>query len=606
MTDAPTSDVSDPARASDSVDWDEEVEQAGVQKTRELFVSLGKAIRAHQLYDENNPVYQRFVSRLRDGLNELWEILDRLVVQVEENRLTWMGEEVYRSENRSDSLAFLFYKDGVREIAFDPGIEDEELVRLLDLLQRARNLQPESDDLVTVLWEEDLDHFDYYHVDVDMLTQPVEVPAPGEGADREGMQQVLEGEVGGIGEDAGDRATAGLATEEAAVGEDAGAGPGASTTPVDTEDFNPALYSLNPEELEQLRRELDEEMSRDLRRSVLAALFDRLEEPERPDRQSRILEILRTLLPNFLSRGVLRPAAAVLHELDSLRQAEGVLDAERRKEVDRILDTISGEEAVGEFVRAIQDGSIGSDARGLGTVLQFLRPRALEPFLSAAETEDDPKVKKVLRESVHELGERHPGRVVALMDGDAPLVVAGAARLAAAVGVEGAASRLRRLLQHDDPHVRLAAVDAAVSLRASSAASALVEALDDPDRNVRVAAARALGTLAYSPAASRFRELLTGKEMREADVSEMIAFFESYGELSDPEAVPLLDKLLNGKSFLGRREPEDIRAAAALALGRLETPEARQALNRAREQEEPVVRSAVNRALRGEDRDDDR
>ena len=83
-----------------------------------------------------------------------------------------------------------------------------------------------------------------------------------------------------------------------------------------TEDFNPTLYSLDPKELEKLRQELREEMNRDLRRSVLAALFDRLEEPEHRERQSEILGIFQTLLPNFLSRGGLRPAAAVPHELE--------------------------------------------------------------------------------------------------------------------------------------------------------------------------------------------------------------------------------------------------------------------------------------------------
>jgi hypothetical protein len=41
---------------------------------------------------------------------------------------------------------------------------------------------------------------------------------------------------------------------------------------------------------------------------VLSALFDRLEEPEYPERQSEIVVIFRKLIPNFLSRGAV-PAA---------------------------------------------------------------------------------------------------------------------------------------------------------------------------------------------------------------------------------------------------------------------------------------------------------
>jgi len=62
--------------------------------------------------------------------------------------------------------------------------------------------------------------------------------------------------------------------------------------------------------------------------------------------------------------------------------------------------------------------------------------------------------------------------------------------------------------------------------------------------------------------------------------------------------VPLLDGFLNGSGFLGRKESEDVRACAALALGRVGTAEAERALEAAQNQEEPVVRSAVSRALR--------
>ncbi len=46
-----------------------------------------------------------------------------------------------------------------------------------------------------------------------------------------------------------------------------------------------------------------------------------------------------------------------------------------------------------------------------------------------------------------------------------------------------------------------------------------------------IAAARAAARLRYRPAAPRFRTLLTSKEMRAADITEKIAFFEGYAVL---------------------------------------------------------------------------
>jgi HEAT repeat protein len=149
--------------------------------------------------------------------------------------------------------------------------------------------------------------------------------------------------------------------------------------------------------------------------------------------------------------------------------------------------------------------------------------------------------------------------------------------------------------------VRLAAVEAAVELKASTAAGALQALLGDADRQVRIAAARGLGRLKYRPAAGRFRDVVMGKDIRNADISEKIAYFESYGELAGDAALELMDKLLNGKGFLGRKEPPEIRACAALALGKIGTDPARRSLQAATGEEDAVVRSAVNRALRGEE-----
>ncbi len=100
-----------------------------VAKVRELFVVLGKALRAFQLYDENNPVRQRFLESLRQAFVQLWPEMERLTLAVEEDRFILGDQEVYRAESRSDSLAFLFYKDGVREITFLAGLEQDEITR---------------------------------------------------------------------------------------------------------------------------------------------------------------------------------------------------------------------------------------------------------------------------------------------------------------------------------------------------------------------------------------------------------------------------------------------------------------------------------------------
>jgi HEAT repeat protein len=78
-----------------------------------------------------------------------------------------------------------------------------------------------------------------------------------------------------------------------------------------------------------------------------------------------------------------------------------------------------------------------------------------------------------------------------------------------------------------------------------------------------------------------------------------MAVFEAYGTLCGNSGVAGLDLVLNGKSLFGRKEDSELRACAAMALGRIGTPAATEALRKSANEKDVVVRTAVSRALRG-------
>jgi HEAT repeat protein len=284
----------------------------------------------------------------------------------------------------------------------------------------------------------------------------------------------------------------------------------------------------------------------------------------------------------------------------ALESEPGIFDMERRRQVARLLDEVSAPQVMEELVSALEEGSITPSPAALSAFLEHLRPQALSWLLRASETVAVRELQPVLRDAVRGIAERNRGLLVQLVSNADALVACGAARLAGDLQVAEAAPAIQKLMRHPDPTARLAAVESAATLNATTIAGTLQDVLTDEDRDVRIAAARALGRMRYRPAAGRFRSLLTTKEMRAADITEKIAFFEGYAALGDSDAVPVLDKLLNGRGLLGRREPPEVRAAAALALGRVGTQDAARALEGSALDDDAVVRSAVKRALRGE------
>ncbi len=127
------------------------------QQVKELLRTLVKGLRAFQMYLPNNPIYQRAVGNVRAAFQPIWSAgVDRLVLQVVETDIVWEEQVVYHQPNKTESLAWSLFKDGMRVLTLFPGVEEEEIVRFLEMVQRSRTLQADAgDDLLTLLWEQE-------------------------------------------------------------------------------------------------------------------------------------------------------------------------------------------------------------------------------------------------------------------------------------------------------------------------------------------------------------------------------------------------------------------------------------------------------------------
>jgi HEAT repeat protein len=532
---------------------------------REVVQGVAKALRAYLLYEGNSPALDRFMESLRGRMVALWDQLRELTLGVDERELVWEGTTLFQSDER-ENLAFLLYRDGIREITIRPGFEEEELQDLMVMLARVqRERGADHDDLLTLFWERDWIGLRYRYVEA--LPEGTEIP--GESGEERGAITPPREEV---------------EAQPAAI--------------VSTDDFREALYFLDDHEMARLGDDLRLEMTRDVWRDVLNALFDRLQDGS-PERQAQILGILSELLPTLLGSGRVDLAAFVLGEMvavaTSTRLAPEVLRGVRG-----LFDQLAEAETVSELVRVVEHSGEKVRDDDLSALLSYFPPSALSPLLAASEASASDRVRRAVQSAAERLAGANPDHLVELASDPDGSVAAGAARLLGRLRIAAGAAAVSRLLSRPEAPIRVVAVEALAEMRTPTGAGALEGALEDSDKEVRVAAARALAAIRYAPARAKLEGMLE-KRLRDpkaAELSERIAFFESYGALAGPEGVPLLEKMLNGKNWLGRRDSAEIRACAALGLGRIKHPAAEKALNAAAADPDPVVRSAVGRALR--------
>ena len=92
-----------------------------VSQVAELINGLVKALRAFHMYLPNNPIYQRATENLRIAFLPIWNATDELVLHVVETDFVWEEQVVYHQLNKSESLAWGLFKDGMRTLTIRQG-----------------------------------------------------------------------------------------------------------------------------------------------------------------------------------------------------------------------------------------------------------------------------------------------------------------------------------------------------------------------------------------------------------------------------------------------------------------------------------------------------
>jgi HEAT repeat protein len=300
----------------------------------------------------------------------------------------------------------------------------------------------------------------------------------------------------------------------------------------------------------------------------------------------------------LLSTGQFGAVAFVLREAKVASGRAGDLTEDQGDRLRRLSDRLSEPTALAEMLQALDESPQVPPQEELDELFAELRPSTLGVVLGWLGKLQNASVRAVLVQASNRLAAANTAELVRLIlssdEGTALEAIRRAGELKTAAGV----AALGKLVTASTVGVRQAAAQALSDIGTPGALKALEPAIGDADREVRIIALRAVATRGHVAALDTVRDLVRSKAVRETDLTEKMAVFEAFGALSGAEGVQLLDAMLNARGFLGRKEDTDIRACAAMALGRIGGADALEALRRGSADKEVLVRNAVNRALR--------
>jgi HEAT repeat protein len=554
---------------------DQEVDTSAVENLMQVLV---KGLRALQLYLPNNPIYQKAAENIRNAFEPVWEECAELNLLITESEFKWEDAVVLSQPDRADSVPWVLFKDGVRFLTLSPGIEDEEIVQLLDVLHKARALTGDSDDdLLTLLWEQDFQFVRYVTIELGEEGVPPLEPTEASFGGPEGpSDEELKNQ----------------------VAEDAQQ-PEPSPTIVNVDDFDSTLYFLDDDELKYIESEIEREYSQDLRGNVLSLVFDRLELQTFAAVRTELISILENFIPYLLGAGDFRSVAYILTELRVILERARELLPEHRKQLEAMPGRLSDSHAIGQLMQSLDEAVVHPTEEELAGLFSELRAEALVSVLEWLPQLSNQRVRDLLENAAQRLVQAHPDQVARTLETDNETVLLGVIRLISGLKLPTFVPALGGLLTHDSPAVRAGAAHALASIGSPGAMKQLERAIDDSDRDVRITAVRVLSEGGHRGAFSKIEAAVNGKLLKHADLTEKKAFYQAYGALAGYEGLAALRPLLTSKGILKRKEDPETRACAAMALGKIGGGEARDLLSAAlKDEKDPLVRNAINGAIR--------
>jgi hypothetical protein len=364
----------------------QEPQLEGVEEVTNLMQVLVKALRAIQLYLPNNPVYQRATENLRAGFGPVWEYTDDLELEVRENDLVWDETAVLTQDNKSDSIPWILFKDGIRRVTILKGAEDEEIARLLQVIHRTRTLDPDAgDDLLTLLWEQDfqLVKYDFVEMGMEEVAPLAREEEPTIAPPQEVRQQV----------------------EEEAAEEQ-------PQPIVSIDDFDSTLYFLDEREIEYLKGEIEREYQQDLRGNVLSMLFDLLELQTYGTVRAELLSIVENFIPYLLAVGDFRSVAYILREIRVVLERAREVMPEHREKLVELPGTLSKQEALGQLLQSLDEATVHPTEDELGELFRELRPAALNTVLAWLPRLTNERVRSLLYGAARRLAQAYPRELV--------------------------------------------------------------------------------------------------------------------------------------------------------------------------------------------------
>lgn len=585
--------MGEPARTPPRPDESSEADPAFLRAASAWVLQWSRTLKTLRLYGAGNPTCERFRVELFAALDELLQNGGPLCLRFTSDGILWRDQLLNRSQPREENVGLLFFRDGIHSITFSPGVDRAELDQFLDVVLRASDrLQRSEEDLVTLLWDAELVHFDMAYVSAEATIDLEEEHDPGAAAGgREGTPMAFPSSTAQAPEGA-PVAGAPLSGVAAATAP-AGASRSEDWTAKDPgkvldAEFDELLAS-SAGEVERFHRERAEEALVDPQDATLELFVDAFGAGLLSADRLVLAPMVERLFHDALLQGQWERARHAITLLIECQPAGEVTIAG--------LDALAHPDSVvTASVVAQLDRQSQADVALFLDLVAALGPQGLDWFLMVLFESGQQRVRRPLARAITELAADDLPRLTRWLGDPRWYVVRNVVHILRGIGGGDMVPALARVIGHEDRRVVLEVIGALARAEPWESRPLLLRLLDTKDDRVLSSALHLLSVSRDPEVAGRLIERVQQPDFATRSADEQRAVLSALGTTGDDAALPALLALLD-PARRPAREGEELAPGLARCIARIGTPVAIQALENATRSRWPTTRNAAKLVL---------
>lgn len=271
----------------------------------------------------------------------------------------------------------------------------------------------------------------------------------------------------------------------------------------------------------------------------------------------------------------------------------------RRKDSLEALDQLSTDEMTNcltSFMFAEDTWQKTRDS--LIQVLAFLGNKVANRLMALLANESSAPKRKLLNEILIRSGTNVLPVIYEYFNDERWYVVRNAIAIVGDIRDQDSLTHLTPLLQHQEIRVRRETIRALTKIGGNRAIKILLQTAAAEDQELRRQAVLSLGAIRATGAVPTLLKLLQKSDWSQRAVDLKKDAIRALGEIRDPAAIPDLVKIVNSRSWFRRQLNDELRIAAAAALGDIADESARITLENATHARTAAVARAAAQALK--------